>query len=95
MLDTERFSKIKMADLLSSLGAGMLGAGIGLLLSKMLAGMALPLLLAGLVSHSVGMFDKHLWEQDQHASIVWAQFLYWLCWLILAALLIYIVIHQL
>jgi len=94
MIDTRQVTQVKRAELLSSFGAGILGAGIGLLLANSLAGSALPILLLGLISHSLGMFQKHRLEQGRYARITWVESLYWLCWLALAALLIYIVIRQ-
>ena len=85
---------IKKAELLSSFGAGILGGGIALLLANMLAGYAFPILLLGLISHSVGMFQKHRPEQGRYVRIWWAESLYWLCWLALAVLFVYVVISQ-
>ncbi len=87
---------IKKAELLSSLGAGVLGAGLALLAARLLAPYALPILLLGLVAHSVGMYRKHQLErQGEAARIWWAEALYWFCWLALAALLVWIVIRWL
>jgi hypothetical protein len=94
VIDTQHITHLKRAELLSSLGAGILGAGIGLLLSNLLARYVLPILLLGLVSHSLGMFQKHQMEQGRYARIKWVEAFYWLCWLALAALLIYLVMRQ-
>jgi len=84
-------ARIKRAELLSSIGAGVLGAGIALLLATILARYAVPILLLGLVAHSVGMFQKHRFEQSgERARVWWVEALYWLCWLGLAALLLLI-----
>lgn len=91
--DTE--ARIKRADLLSSVGAGVLGAGIALLWADQLAGFALPILLLGLVSHAAGMFQKHGLEEGNHSARVWwADALYWFCWIALAALLLYVMMRQ-
>ncbi len=88
-------AQIKRAELLSSLGAGILGAGIALLLLRLLAPYAIPILLLGLISHSVGMSRKHKFErQGASARIWWAEALYWFCWIALAALLIFVIIRQ-
>ncbi|RIK53726.1 MAG: hypothetical protein DCC59_06285 [Chloroflexi bacterium] len=88
-------AQIKKAELLSSIGAGVLGAGIALLFAKIIAPFAIPILLLGLASHSAGMFRKHrLEQQSENVRIWWVEALYWFCWLALAALLIYIVIRQ-
>ncbi len=88
-------ARVKKADLLSSLGAGVLGAGIALLLPNQLAPYAIPILLLGLISHAVGMSQKHGLEQQGEVVRVWsAETLYWLCWLALVGLLLLIVVRQ-
>lgn len=95
IMDPEQISRIKRAELLSSIGAGVLGAGIALLLTKFLAPYAIPILLIGLISHAAGMSRKHGLEgQSQSVRLGWAEALYWFCWLALAALLVFIVIRQ-
>ena len=80
---------------MSTVGAGVLGGGIALLLAKFLAPYAIPILLIGLVSHAAGMFRKHgLEQQSQTVRIGWVEALYWFCWLALIALLVFIVIRQ-
>lgn len=93
MIDTQHPAQIKRAELLSSFGAGILGAGIGLLLANALAGYAPMILLLGLAAHSIGMFKKHQLEQGRYVRVWWVDSLYWLCWLALAVLLLFIVIR--
>ena len=91
----DHIAQIKKAELLSSIGAGVLGAGIALLLAEILARYAIPILVLGLTAHSIGMFQKHRLEQQGESSrIWWVQALYWFCWLALAALLLFILIRQ-
>ena len=95
MTTSTHIARVKKAELLSSLGAGVLGAGLALLLPKQLAPYAIPILLLGLISHAVGMSQKHSLEgQGEVVRVWWAEALYWLCWLGLAALLLLIVIRQ-
>lgn len=95
MMNPAHTAQIKKAELLSSIGAGVLGAGIALLLARIIAPYAVPILLLGLVAHSIGMFQKHRLEgQGEHVRIWWIDALYWFCWLALAALLIFIVVRQ-
>ena len=95
MNTVEHIARIKKAELLSSMGAGVLGAGIALLLPYQLAPYALPILLLGLISHAVGMSQKHgLEQQGKLVRVWWAEALYWSCWLALAVLLVFIVIRQ-
>lgn len=95
MTTSAHIVRVKRAELLSSLGAGVLGAGLALLLPNLLAPYAIPILLLGLVSHAVGMSQKHgLEQQGEVVRVLWAEAVYWLCWLALVALLGWIVIRQ-
>jgi hypothetical protein len=78
-------SRLHHADLLSGLGAVVLGVGIGLFVAKYHAAVALPILLTGLAVHGWGMFDKRRLERGALESIWWVDALYWLCWLLLIA----------
>jgi len=96
MNELKRVVKSKRAELLSSVGAGILGAGIALLLAKALAPYAVAILLIGLVAHAYGMFEKHRLERQAEAARVWwAEVLYWVCWLALAALVLIILVGHL
>ena len=64
MNELKRVAKSKRAELLSSVGAGVLGAGIALLLAKALAPYAVAILLIGLGAHAYGMFEKHQLERQ-------------------------------
>jgi hypothetical protein len=89
-------ARIKRAELLSSVGAGVLGAGLALLLAEALAHYAVAILLIGLVAHAFGMFQKHRLErQADGARVWWAEVFYWLCWLAIAALVLVILVGQL
>jgi len=95
MTNSTQISRIKGAELLSSIGAGVLGAGIALLLVNLLVPYAVPILLLGLISHAAGMFQKHrLEQQGEVVRVWWVETLYWLCWLGLAALLLFIIVRQ-
>ena len=90
--DPRRASRLKLAELTSSLGAGVLGAGIGVLLAAWLGGVALPILATGLAMHAWGMRDKHALEAGA-AQPSWATALYWACWLTLGALALYAIVR--
>ena len=95
MNTAEHIARVKKAELLSSIGAGVLGAGIALLLQNLLAPYVVPILLLGLISHAAGMFQKHGFEQQVKViRIWWAEALYGFCWLALAALLLFIFVCQ-
>jgi hypothetical protein len=83
--------RLRTADLTSSLGAGVLGLGIGVLLASRLGGLGLPILVIGLLLHAWGMTDKHRIEARRGAANVWwSTLLYWICWGALAALAAYV-----
>ena len=50
MTPSVHITHLKRAELLSSLGAGVLGAGVALLLANLLTPYAIPILLLGLIS---------------------------------------------
>jgi cation transport ATPase len=84
---TSGASRLKLAELTGSIGAGVLGAGLALLLPAAAAAYALPILILGALMHGWGMLDKHRLEQSAGARRpVWAEALYWGCWLALLAL---------
>ena len=55
-------TRIKRAELLSTLGAGVLGAGLALLFAEALAPHAIAIALTGVLAHAGGMAYKHLLE---------------------------------
>jgi len=88
--------RLRLAELSSGLGAGVLGLGIGVLTAAYLQGLALPILIAGLFLHAWGMADKHRLEVKHGAPRVWwSTLLYWICWGLLVALAGYTVVRRL
>jgi len=88
-------ARVKRAETTSSIGAGVLGAGIALLLPTRFRAYALPILAVGLVMHVWGMYDRHRLESlGGSARLWWAELLYWLCWVTLAALLLYLLVQR-
>ena len=82
---------LKRAETTASIGAGVLGAGIALLLPEFVRFYAVPIVALGLVMHAWGMYDKHRLETSAGAKEPWwAMALYWLCWLALVALFLYL-----
>ena len=88
-------ARLKRAETTSAFGAGILGAGIALLLARWVQPFAVPLLFLGLVMHAWGMYDKHRLEAaSDSARIWWVEALYWGCWIALVALGIYVVVSR-
>ena len=71
MTEPNHLGRIKRAEVLSSVGAGVLGGGLALLLAQVLAPYAIPILLIGLLGHAFGMFLKHQLEQKGTAARIW------------------------
>ena len=86
--------QLKRAETTSSIGAGVLGGGLALLLPERLRAYAVPILLTGLVMHVWGMYDKHRLERRSGvARLWWAELLYWSCWVGLLALTAYVAVR--
>lgn len=87
----KKSSRERFAGLTSSLGAGILGAGLGILLARNLSGLGLPFLFLGGVMHAFGMWDMRRMERNGTLSPrpLWSLLLYWICWLLLAGIGIY------
>ena len=84
-------ARLKRAELTSAVGAGILGAGVALLLAAWLKSYAIPLLVLGLAMHGWGMFDKQRLDVSSAPTRVWwAEALYWGCWVALVALALYV-----
>jgi hypothetical protein len=74
-------SRVKLAELSSAVGAGVLGIGIGALLSPSLIEIEVLVLLVGFLMHSWGMIDRRrLGEAVDTERPAWSTALYALCW---------------
>lgn len=84
-------ARLRRAELASTLGAAVLGAGIALLLSEVLRPHALAISGVGLVTHAFGMADKHRLEtRAGETQPAWFAWVYWGCWLSLLGLAGYV-----
>jgi hypothetical protein len=81
----QNFGREKQAELASSAGAGVLGAGLGALFATHAAGAAPALIVIGVAMHGWGMLERRRLQAGL-ALPHWANALYWLCWAALAAL---------
>lgn len=79
-------SHIKGAELVSGLGAIVLGAGLALVLPDSLRAWAVPLLVVGVAVHGLGMSLKYRFEARQGPPLWWERLLFWLCWAALAGI---------
>ena len=80
----------KGAELASGLGAIVLGAGLALVLPDWLRAYALPLLVAGVLVHGVGMTLKYRLESRGGQPLWWERALFWGCWVCLVGLAIWL-----
>ena len=85
--------RVKWAELLSSIGAGILGAGIALLAPQLLAPYGAWLLAAGVVAHGAGMAIKHRLERNVRPVAAWEKWLFWGCWAMLGGLAVVLVLQ--
>lgn len=78
-------------ELLGSIGAGVLGAGLALLFRQWLATLALPFLVIGGTVHGLAMYRKRRLDAFDGTPVPrWTEWTYWLCWLLLMALAAYV-----
>src|SRR5262245_66678273 len=96
-VEPDNRARVKSAELLSAAGALALGVGLGAMLSSSIGRAAIPILVVGIASHSWGMLQKHRLEQRQGeaGNLWWEAALYWVCWIMLAGLLVLVSIKAL
>lgn len=86
---TRSQTKKKLAELTSILGVGVIGFGLGALLSIYFQPFSLLIILIGIALHGVAMYNK---SKTETKELLWVRLFYWLCWLILAGLTIFILV---
>ncbi|MFM1991672.1 MAG: hypothetical protein RJA99_4629 [Pseudomonadota bacterium] len=92
---SKRLASIKQAEVLSVLGAGVLGAGLALLAPDAFGPYVYWLIGIGIAVHGLGMSAKHRLEVAQREQLRWERVLFAVCWVVLAALIIVAVIRAL
>jgi hypothetical protein len=81
-------NRLRFAELTSAVGALVVGVGLGALFPRWFGPAAGLIAIAGLSLHAFGMWDKHRLEAVAGAeNPLWVVALYWVCWLLLAAVL--------
>ena len=86
-LKNSKDSELKQAELASTLGAGIIGFGLGVYFAGYFASYALWVIVIGDALHGVAMYKK---AEMKPTTLRWAKWLYWLCWAIIIGLAIYI-----
>lgn len=72
---------LKGAELLSGVGAIVLGAGLGLLAPALMQRYAVTTLAIGVLLHGTGMTLKYRLESRDGPPLWWERLLFWLCWI--------------
>jgi hypothetical protein len=86
-------TRLKLAELTSGVGALVLGVGLGALFARWVGPAAGVVTLAGVLVHSFGMWDKHRQEGQTSTDSGWLVLaLYWVCWLLLAGVVLYLMV---
>jgi hypothetical protein len=88
-------TRMKRVDLASGVGAGILGGGLGALAAQYLdvGPYVAPLIVVGAMLHAWGMFERH--RLDAAAPRVWwGEALYWICWAILVAVGVLVLVRS-
>lgn len=82
----------KLLELVSVLGVGIIGFGLGALFVGYFKQYAVPIIGIGVLMHGLSMYKIHS-ESKKESS--WMKLLYWLCWVILAGLMLSMAINLL
>ncbi len=85
-------TRMKLAELTSGVGALVLGIGLGALFSTWMGRAAGIVAFAGMLVHAFGMWDKHRLEANTATNDgPFVTALYWVCWLMLAGVLVFLI----
>ena len=91
----QRFStQLKVADMISITGAGLMGLGIGASISDQLAGALHVIIILGIVLHALGMYGKFQIERKHIQPPKWVLVVFGLCWIGLMLATIYLLIAR-
>ena len=88
-------TRLKLAELTSSVGALVLGIGLGALVPQWFSRSAGLIVIAGVATHAFGMWDKHRLEAQRNDETGrWVIALYWACWLLLAGVIVFLLVER-
>lgn len=86
-----RRNRLKQLDIVGALGAAVLGAGVALVFKDWLFPFDVPAVLIGIAVHGGAMFAKNRLEMQSNViQPMWERVAYWVCWVMLLALVGYI-----
>lgn len=83
-------SIVKRMEILSGVGAGVIGFALGLLTPSTFDSLAVLVLFLGAVMHGYGMYRKHVMQTNLGGKVpTWSPVVEGGCWLFLAVILLY------
>ena len=86
-------TRLKLAELTSGVGALVLGIGLGAFFARWIGPAAGIVAVAGVIAHAFGMWGKHRLEAQTPADRSPAvTALYWVCWLMLAGVIVFLIV---
>ena len=89
----ETIGRMKRVELLVSVGAGVLGVGLGAVFASIFGSIGAALIVLGVTMHGTGMWQRHQLDLTTNAALpTWTSVLYGGCWLALAVLAGYIIL---
>lgn len=86
--------QLKIADMFSMGGTGLLGLGLGAALNIQFAGIIPILILVGLIIHALGMYGKYEIEREHVEPPTWVIITFVACWMGLMIAGLYILIAR-
>lgn len=86
--------QLKIADMISLGGAGVVGLGIGASLNEQLAGVLPVMMVFGLLFMGLGMYGKFQIERDHMDPPAWVYFTFGACWIGIMLVALYLVIAR-
>jgi drug/metabolite transporter (DMT)-like permease len=92
---SEALNSRHLNELLSSVGAATLGLGLGSYFSSSINIVEVPLIIAGLISHSIGMYMVRQLDKRSDALPRWTMVAYYLCWILLFTMIVFLVLKPL
>ena len=86
--------QLKIADMFSMGGTGLLGLGLGAALNSQLTGIIPVLILVGLIIHALGMYGRYEIEHEHIDPPSWVIITFVACWMGLMIAGLYILIAR-
>jgi hypothetical protein len=89
----DKSQRVSLAEATSSIGAGILGMGLGVSFADYLRGFGTIIILLGAVMHAWGMLDmKRMEKAAGQRRPPWSAFLYVICWTALGLLALWLAV---